>query len=450
MTVPASESHVDVAIVGAGIAGIATAWYLSRQPGHKRIALIDMHSPMSMTSAVSGENFRNWWPHPVMTGFIDRSLDLLGDLARRFGGRLRVTADGYALASRRLDADALVAGLHRGYATRDTGAIRDVDGTGAARYLASLEAPATGVDVIRDASVIRRAFPAFDPDVRTVVHVRRAGRFDSQQLGQAMLETLHGDRFAVVRGKVTGIDAGAPLRLSLSTGASLDAGHLVVAAGPLVNDLLGMLGESIPVTNVLQQKLAFEDRLNAIPRNQPFAVDLDAQHLDFAPGERALLAADPDFAPLAEVFPGGVHRRPDGARWVRLGWAYNTAPGDPVESVRLDDAFPEIALRGAARLNPALRGYYDSLPAARRHYAGWYTMTAENLPLIGPMSTPGVFVVGALSGFGTMAACAAGELCARHVTGAALPADAPFLSRERYGKRSFLEELRQIGDRGLL
>ena len=48
-------------------------------------------------------------------------------------------------------------------------------------------------------------------------------------------------------------------------------------------------------------------------------------------------------------------------------------------------------------------------------------MTKENWPLIGPMRTKGAFVAGALSGFGTMAACATGALCAAWVQGAELP-----------------------------
>ena len=39
--------------------------------------LIDAGQPMGLTSAASGENYRNWWPHPVMTEFTDRSIALM-------------------------------------------------------------------------------------------------------------------------------------------------------------------------------------------------------------------------------------------------------------------------------------------------------------------------------------------------------------------------------------
>jgi glycine/D-amino acid oxidase-like deaminating enzyme len=44
----------------------------------------------------------------------------------------------------------------------------------------------------------------------------------------------------------------------------------------------------------------------------------------------------------------------------------------------------------------------------------------------------GAYVIGALSGFGVMAACAAGELLAAHLTGGTLPHYAPAFLLERY------------------
>ena len=77
--------------------------------------------------------------------------------------------------------------------------------------------------------------------------------------------------------------------------------------------------------------------------------------------------------------------------------------------------------------------------------------TEENLPLIGPMATGGAFVVGALSGFGVMAAAAAGELAALHVTGAGLPQYASAFHPARYQDPGYLATLRAgAGDDGQL
>jgi glycine/D-amino acid oxidase-like deaminating enzyme len=107
-------------------------------------------------------------------------------------------------------------------------------------------------------------------------------------------------------------------------------------------------------------------------------------------------------------------------------------------------------LRAAAQLNPGLRFYVDNMPAASHHYGGYYTMTEENLPLIGPMQAPGLYVVGALSGFGTMAACAAGESCAKWIADSVLPPYAEALSPDRYKDPRLMQELMQPDDRGVL
>jgi glycine/D-amino acid oxidase-like deaminating enzyme len=63
---------------------------------------------------------------------------------------------------------------------------------------------------------------------------------------------------------------------------------------------------------------------------------------------------------------------------------------------------------------------------------GYYLKTAENRPLVGPMPVEGTYLIGALSGFGLMAAPACGELLAAHLTGAPLPSYAAALLLERY------------------
>ena len=84
------------------------------------------------------------------------------------------------------------------------------------------------------------------------------------------------------------------------------------------------------------------------------------------------------------------------------------------------------------------------------HYGGYDTMTKENRPLIGPPGPADSFVVGALSGLGTMAACAAGHLVAASATGADVPdhADLPGLSR--YDAPGLITHLEDIAYRSIL
>ena len=150
---------------------------------------------------------------------------------------------------------------------------------------------------------------------------------------------------------------------------------------------------------------------------------------------------------------GGIHRRPEGGdagRWVKLGWAYNQAPSDPAGEAPIDRNFPDIVLRAASRLTPALRNYLGTLPRGARHYGGYYTMTDENWPLIGPMHTPSAFMAGALSGFGTMAATATGALCAAWVAEADRPGYARSLSLARHDDAALMASLQQSGSKGVL
>ena len=80
---------------------------------------------------------------------------------------------------------------------------------------------------------------------------------------------------------------------------------------------------------------------------------------------------------------------------------------------------------------PAVSDYLDNPPESVVD-GGYYTKTVENLPLIGPSGAGGVFVCGALSGYGVMAACAAGELAALHATGGLLPGYAAAFDPGRY------------------
>jgi pyrroline-5-carboxylate reductase len=100
--------------------------------------------------------------------------------------------------------------------------------------------------------------------------------------------------------------------------------------------------------------------------------------------------------------------------------------------VPLDCRFPEIVLRGASRLNPALKTYFGRLPRGMNQNGGWYTRTRDTWPLIGGMGPAGVFMNCAMSGHGTMKSCAAGALAAAWVAGGDHPDYAPAFSLARF------------------
>src|SRR5437763_15222328 len=90
----------EVVICGAGIAGIATAYHMTRQ-GVTDVVLVDERPPLSLTSDKSTEGYRNWWPRPgdAMVAAMNRSIDLPEELARESGNVFRMNRLGYLYAT---------------------------------------------------------------------------------------------------------------------------------------------------------------------------------------------------------------------------------------------------------------------------------------------------------------------------------------------------------------
>ena len=83
------------------------------------------------------------------------------------------------------------------------------------------------------------------------------------------------------------------------------------------------------------------------------------------------------------------------------------------------------------------------------HYGGFYTTTPENWPLIGATEVEGFYINAAMSGFGTMVACASGELCSQWVLNKKRPSYSQYLSLERYKDQAFMTQLSSL-DKGIL
>jgi glycine/D-amino acid oxidase-like deaminating enzyme len=147
-----------------------------------------------------------------------------------------------------------------------------------------------------------------------------------------------------------------------------------------------------------------------------------------------------------------VHTRPEGAgesQTILMLWEYQTKVMEPVWPPKLDEQYPEVALRGLAAMLPRMREYFSRMPRPQLD-GGYYTKTRENRPLVGPTRVDGVHVIGAVSGYGIMSACGVGELLAAHVTGAELPSYANAFALERYDDPEYQRRLENWGDKGQL
>jgi glycine/D-amino acid oxidase-like deaminating enzyme len=109
--------------------------------------------------------------------------------------------------------------------------------------------------------------------------------------------------------------------------------------------------------------------------------------------------------------------------------------------------YAATVLRGLATMVPAVAAYLEDPPQSVVD-GGYYTKTTDNLPMIGPAGPTGSYVCGALSGYGVMAAPAAGELAAGHATGATLPEYATAFHPGRYDDPVYREQAAGAIDTG--
>jgi len=452
-----------IVICGAGIAGIAAAYYLAVEHGQDNVVIVEADNPLSLTSDKSSEAYRNWWPGPdwTMTAFMNRSIDLMEGLARATNNRIHMNRRGYAFATADAAKIPQLLSLATTAETNGSGKGGPHDSSSSS-YTPSPESgfdfPLTGADLITDASLIRRHFPYLAPETVAIVHVRRAGWLSAQQLGMVMLEAARERGVKILRGRIVGVDTSGGRVRSIDVEhaegrRSLEATHLVLAAGPMLKDLAAkLIGVDLPIVAECHHKISFPDTLGIVPRSAPMLIWLDEQYLPWSEDERAALAEDEEAQWLLQKFPGGAHGRPDGVgagTSLVVLFNHHVDPAEVVFPLPEPAHYAEIALRGMSTMVPALKAYADKNV---RPYmdGGYYVKTRENRPLIGPLPVEGIYISGAYSGFGIMAACAGGELLARHVTGSPLPDYAPAFLLSRYQNSEYSAMLAKWGDGGQL
>ncbi len=431
--------HTDVVIVGMGIAGIATAHALKKHAPLRQVTIVDYRPPLSHTTAQSGDNFRDWWADRSMKSLANRSIQLMSEFERDYGTDIGFHRNGYLLVTREKDKDALARILD---CYKDENASEDAPSSQPQirvhnnsknhSYSKNCQGGSPkGIDLITNADLVRSCFPRLSPDITQVAHIRNAGHFSSNRLGTELLRLNRESGLKTITGKVHDVEKGDKFHIGVFDGNSqihVESSFLVNCAGPFLNEISDHVGLQHPISNIFQQKFAFEDHLGAIERDLPFTIDLDEATFDLTQEERDFLSQQETDKWILQSNQGGVHCRPEGnGEWIKLGWAFNHTPGlalhdeSPQSNPRFKPLFPEFVIRAASKTHPKLTGYLDALPTRATHYGGYYTMTPENRPLIGPTAVSGYYLNAAHSGFGAMVAMAAAELTAIWIDGKPRP-----------------------------
>jgi sarcosine oxidase, subunit beta len=437
--------RADAVVIGAGIAGVSTAFHLARR-GMSRIAIVDPRPPLTLTSDKSTECYRNWWPNSPMVGLMNRSIDLLEALAGESGNFFGLSNRGYLFvtASRgRMDAMAAQAQVISSY-----GAGEARSHPGPVPYSMASD----GIDLLSPAELAEH-FPYITSSAVGAAHVRRAGWFSAQQLGSWMLEQARAVGAEMIPAEVTGIsvDDERVTGVRLENGEEIEAGEVVVAAGPLSKPVAAMAGLDLPLFSELHLKVAFRDHLAVIPREAPMIIWSDTQRIDWSPEERQGLEALGRHDLLGEM-PVFCHGRPEGhgeSPYFLALWEYHGQVVEPVWPSPDDPLYPEVVMRGLTTMVPGLSVYHDRMPEATVD-GGYYTKTPENRPLIGPAGPEGLHLVTGMSGFGVMVAAGAGDLAAAHITGGEVPWYGPDFLLDRYQRPGYMEQAMNQADSGQL
>ncbi len=400
----------DIVVIGAGIAGVSTAYHLSVRHDVGDVVIVDPRPPLTLTSDKSTECYRNWWPSQSMVDLMNRSIDIFEELATEteFGlnrnGYLFVTAREQTLAQ--LESQ-----------------VQEGNEMGAASRLL-------------DAGELRSEFGFITPEAVGGMLVERAGWFRAQDLGQWMFERARDHGTKLIAASVVDIVGGTVL---LSDGSTVSAPDIVIAAGPMNAAVAAMAGIDLPLFSELHLKVAFKDHLGIIPRDAPMTIWSDPQRLDWTREERAELSAMGRHELLGEM-PIYCHFRPEGGGespyFVGL-WEYHGEVAEPTWPLPEDPLYPEVVMRGLTTMVPNLAPYLQRLPESFVD-GGYYTKTRENRPLIGPSPVDGVHLVAGMSGFGVMVSAGAADLVTRHIVGSDLPRYAGSFLLERYDDPAYL------------
>jgi glycine/D-amino acid oxidase-like deaminating enzyme len=445
----------ELVVCGAGIAGIAAAYHLTVRQGMKNVVLVDERSPLTLTSDKSTECYRNWWPGPgdTMVRFMNRSIDLLEELAHESDNYFNMNRRGYVFLTADPERASVFERTAREISRLGAGPVRYHDGRSQGPVYRPSPAEGftdqpTGADLILDPALIQEHYPFISESTVAMLHPRRCGWLSAQQLGMYLLRQAQACGATLLEGRLTDVTVGddgvetVHVRQK-DTDVQIHTPRFVIAAGPYLKDVGAMIGVDLPVFNELHGKIAFNDYLDIVPRHVPLMILNDPISLPWTEEERQELAAGEEVRWLLREFPAGVHFRPEGtagSQMLLILWTYDVAAQEPAWPPRFDPYYPEIVLRGLARMVPDLSAYFGKMSKPVVD-GGYYCKTRENRPLIGPLPVAGAYVIGALSGYGIMAGMAAGELLAAHVAGLELPDYAPDFLLNRYQEPAYQELL---------
>ncbi|MFO7742255.1 MAG: FAD-binding oxidoreductase [Anaerolineae bacterium] len=390
--IPSGETfpeRADAVVIGGGIVGVATAFWLSR--AGLDAVLVEMRDGLStLTTPESIESFRAQFTEPAMSELAQESIEVFENFADVVGipgydidlhhqGYLFVTDDAEMVD----DAEAAVEKHHQ-------------LGVTDSEFLTGEEA--------------RKRFPFLSETIVAGTFRQRDGWLSTHEATQGFAK---GSRAQfLLRTKATDVLRDARGVCGVETSRGTIATRTVVnAAGPFAGQVGQMVGLDLPLEPVRRQKV-FLSQQPLVPADAPLTIDI---------------VRDSYWRPET----GGAY----------IAWVDPDEPvdEDPSEDLYTDPYFAAIVLEKLINIAPFWEEVALNLKKADVHpSAGYYVYTPDDQPLIGPVPDVPGFALNCGYWAGVMLSPAAGKRVADLVTGEMNPRD-NVLRPTRYEEGIMLE-----------
>ncbi len=389
--VPTEENFpktADAVVIGGGIVGTATAFWLSR--AGLDTVLLEMREGLStLTTPSSIESFRAQFTEPAMAEIAVPSIEIFENFPEVVG-----------------IPDIEISIHHQGYlfVTDDPEMVPDVE----AAVQTHKRLGVTDSEFLTGDEV-RQRFPYVSESALAATFRQKDGWLSTHEATQGFARGSSA-RF-LVETKATGIQQDANGVSGVETDRGFIATRTVVnAAGPFAGVVGDMLGLEIPVRPVRRQKAYITPRAE-IPQDAPLSIDL---------------SRDSYWRPET----GGA----------LIGWVNPDEPDSaPSENVPTDRYFAAQNIEKLLPLFPFWEGIAENLKASDVMVsAGQYVYTPDDQPLIGQVSEVPGFFLNCGYWAGVMLAPEAGRRVADLVTGKMKPEE-NLLRPTRYAEGIVLE-----------
>jgi sarcosine oxidase subunit beta len=367
--------QTDSVVIGGGIVGTATAFWLSR--AGLDVVLVEMRDGLStLTTPASAECFRAQFTEPAMAALAIPSIEMFEHFAEVIGipdYNISIKQQGYLFLT---DSPETVDDLKENIEQQHKLGVTDL------QFLEQEE--------------ILKRFPFVSSSVLAATFRQRDGWLSCHETTQGFAKGSSARFFLNTKASGIQMDDKGVCGVETDKGV-LQTRNVINAAGPFAGEIGRMAGVDLPLEPVRRQKVYVRTSV-AVPSDAPFTVDVN----------------------------NNSYWRPE-AGGVIIGWVDMDEPvSQPAERVPTDWEFPALTLDKVKRLTP----FFEEIEKTVRQpdmdtSAGYYMYTPDDQPLIGPVPEVPGFYVNCGYWAGVMLSPQAGKWVSDLVTGAMDPKDNP-------------------------